>query len=467
MAVNNAIAGAAVVVTANADPLVRGLEQSKKRVEKFGRETKDVWDKIGDKFGGGGGGFIAKALGAGFFGGLAGSLAIRTFDFLREGISDVVTGKSKWTQELGRLNLQYQLLDKNISRALATRDEWRDAGTTAERGRGLTNDILDAERSLEVEKAKADAIRDRLELLNSFGVTNTAATLFGSREKDKAFLEADLGRAEAGVLKFAERLGDLREAKKRLDPAFDPAVKASINSFIGDLDKKMRTMGMTAEESALALLKLRGGPADMLGDAARKLDEFKASAKENELKELAKDAGEFAKELEQVADALAKNAASAERLKANDLFGKGLRGEEMDRVFANVDRLEKARKSKELQDFNKAFDRDRLSINASASEQELLEAAMNGLSTDDLWRSGAFRRAAQLNLAEQGLNTGPKFAAAIEQGTQEAYSLELRQMARGMEGPDKSKDPVEVAKEANRILRKIEDLLKRNAAGSF
>ncbi len=464
----NKVGGGAVVITADTGRMERGLDRARQRVEKFGKDTNNLWGKLGERFGGGGAEFLTKSLGAGFFGGIAGSIAIRTMNFVTQGLSDVWSEQSKWTQELGRTTFQLRLLETEANQVLKIRDEWLSVATSGERVGLLGFESEQARIQQEASLAETERLRRRLETLNSFGVTNTLLALSGGLDREKAFAERDLGEAEKSAAKFTDRLADLAETKRRLDPLFDPAVKSSLNAYISDLSQKLQTLGLSADEARLRMLELRGGPSALIESARRSLSEFKAA---EESAELRKSATELADQFERQHAELQGAWKSAERLKLMEIETRDVRGEhtkELERARKNLDQLELARKNVPALEYAKALEMERISMGLTAEQARLLTLAVEGAN-----RSTLEAAATQVALLDQAraaaVDLETKFGPAILSGSQEAYSLELRHRYRDSGGdPNKGKnlfDVVEAQKEATRILSKIDGKLSERKLG--
>lgn len=457
------IAGASVVISANADKLAAGLADAKKKTEKFAKDQNGLWGKIGDKFGGGGGGFLAKSLGAGFFGGIAGALAIRAMNFIANGISDVISGTAKWTQELGRANLHATLLAASMERATKVRDEWTE--TTSG---GVLKDRLKRDESIALSgrssaEGTVEHIRKRLETLNSFGFTNTMASFAGHRDRDKAILEAELSRSEAEAGKFAARLDEIREKLLRLDPTKDPAVKAGLDKYIADLTLKTDALGTSVEEVAHKAMMAKGDPKTLaLAD-----EKFKRHTERTAVMT----AREYADELERAAKALTEGAGAAERMKVAEFAAKDAgvaHAVEVVRMRDALKAADRARADEPAKELLKTLQMQRATLGMTANEAKLLELRLGGAARG-LIAAGAVEAGFLDHMDAKGKDKfEPKFAGAVLADSADAFSMEMKHKFGRHGDRDKGMGMWDVVMALGRAAKTLESIDKKvGKAGGF
>lgn len=424
----SAIAGGSVIISANATQLVNGLNQAQQKVKKFAQESKSVWDKIGERFGGGGGGFLAKTLGAGFFGGIAGAIGIRVFDDLRDMVRDLVAGTAQWKDRLDRTANALAENAKQLQRVLKLRDEWTAIAPKDERADRLREDISGAEAEITRTTRAADILRKQLVNLNSTSGASISGRLTFSLDRQRAQLEQALKAVEERATLFRDRVAEARHAlEKLLNPDLDTAKVKALNDLISSLRDK--SIGKAPDPFA-----------EFAGMA--RLGEAKALAALVEKRDTLKDIKELTAEFEEMADAMDKGGKSPFWEKFKEVRDKAIGrdfAEPMKGLLAVFERLEKGRVDAPAKEFLKTLQLQRMAIGMSANEAKLLELHLGGASQELIRAAGA--EAAILAAVEDKKDAKrfePKFAAALEAGSKEAFSLDLKHKF-GTQGGDPNK----------------------------
>lgn len=270
MGSNNAIGTGALILSANADKLVSGLDKAEQLAT---RKTAAINAKINaadtgiaSKIGGKLEGKFGEAFMGGAFGAVAGKAIGATLGEAADNVTKLVTNSHLYNAELEKSAALNAEIAKRIDRAAAASDER--LASIADPGAKLaatSKDIEAATRELGGYKSAAAAARAELLELNSPGSTRWQAFLGGGLDGAIKEVEERLRAADDAAGKFSDRLAKLHEAKRRLeDPASDVAFVGEIDKATEALKIQAATWGKTGEEAAAAGFKARGATVDML-----------------------------------------------------------------------------------------------------------------------------------------------------------------------------------------------------------
>jgi hypothetical protein len=264
-AMNQKIAGGSVVLTANADQMVAGLDRAKGKVDEWGQKTQKAMTKLGTMAGGGGGDFMAHVFGAGFFGGIVGAVAVKALGKAVEAISDLIHESAKWEAELARVEFRAGEVERAFARMLSVRDEWTAAGTREEKPGRLAMDVATAQRLYDNAKSAIEVARNLNTELNSMGGLNFHLFMRGDLRRSQAEAAAELKRWEAEAVRAGERLADVKDKLEQIrNPEKNRALVGEINKTTEAFQLQAMTVGMAAEDAKIIPFVMQNATDKML-----------------------------------------------------------------------------------------------------------------------------------------------------------------------------------------------------------
>lgn len=264
MATNQTIGQGALVLSANADRMVAGLDAASRKTRDWANKTKTDLDKV------------AKAAGSGAFvgslwgnasGQVIGAALTSTVQRVGSAMKDLAFNTRESTRFMERLAAQTDRLAKITDKGFARSDAWIDAAV------GPADKIALIDTELKRVKATADSFDDSrrkaradLDMLND-DTDGTSWALWGTGNLEDAKKEAQarLDIATKTVDQFRGRVEKLSEQKFLLqNPMLDPSLVGEINKQIEAWRRQADVIGMTATQAAVYEFKVKGASAAKL-----------------------------------------------------------------------------------------------------------------------------------------------------------------------------------------------------------
>lgn len=455
---SNAIGTGALILSANADKLVSGLDRAERVTNaKVDAINRKVADKAGPTIGAKIGGKIEGKFGEAFQGALFGSIAAMIAGVgkkVTESFIGMVNHSAKFRAEMEKSAALTAEWARVLDRAGALADERLGAVVApAERLAAVGKDIDLATRELSGYRTIIEATRKEIEELNSAGSADSWKLWLGGGLADSiAEASERLKAAEGAAAKMGDRLAKLRDLRGRLlHPEDDPVLIGEVNKATAALEEQAATWGMTATEAQIYGLKAKGATDAMVagiraaGDTLETLDDLKG------IERLADKLAAFDREINAakvagLADKFVALSAARDRA-ADPSRDKGLLGD--------IDKMNEALR----------FQAETWGMNAR--EADIYRLKVRGAS--DQMVAGLEQRAALLDKLdkmqkESEFLASHKTVGAFEKGSPGAYSVVAQfqagnMLAGSLKQQDVAKRQLAEAQKANAMLGLIRDAL--------
>jgi hypothetical protein len=283
MAGSNAIGRGALILSANADGMLAGLNRAEQKVGQFADKVK-AKEKQVDGFGKN----FAKGLAVGFGGAAFGSVAVQQLSKLGDLAQEWYTNQRKVALELRNTK---EAIDTNIramDRALAKRDKKiTDEVDPAKRRKLVDEEIKSTEELLaQGEKYRAYLDARSMSLAETLNWENAELRASGD-------LEAARQRNALAVETLTERIGTLRkrleELKETEEKLKNPETnQGTVDRFVKDLQLQRETLGMTSIDAQIhrmqAEMTLSDQQIGQMRAAAQELEVAQKQLAESKLK---------------------------------------------------------------------------------------------------------------------------------------------------------------------------------------
>lgn len=201
--------------------------------------------------------------------GSASALASEGIDVLRSGIKDLVAGSQKFRMELERAAEAASDISKGVDRVNRRADEFVNAAANpADQLAAINKEMFRSSGLAAKYAADVETARAALLTLRESSGTALGKWIGGGLEDAMKEAEQRLGIALDLSTKFKDRLADLSEQQSRLArPSSDPALIGDANKLAEAFMLQRETMFMTASAAEVYKLRLRGATDAMLADA--------------------------------------------------------------------------------------------------------------------------------------------------------------------------------------------------------
>lgn len=274
--VDNALASGSVVLTANADQMVKGLKEAEAKAEQSFHKTESKLNKASQKFMKKEGGFLG-AVGGGLaadfgFGGAAMGVTavILGAQQVVHVLGDWISSAKEFEAQMKKNEEATGKLFDMLTRMSKLREEEGGHLSGAERAETLKADIEEREKLL--KKLTKD-----LHMATHPEETFSAAILSGRRGGDVTAIDKD--KTKAHIEALTKEIEEFTSRRARLlDPRIDPAVSAGIMRATDALKDQMTTWGLVGDAAKRAQLVATGATDLMLkgyDEASAKLTKMK------------------------------------------------------------------------------------------------------------------------------------------------------------------------------------------------
>lgn len=274
MAGNNTIGTGALILSANADNALMGLD----RLEKGANKTKQQLDKVG---GGGAGGGLLSFLG-GAVGGASGRVLGPMVEKIGEGISRWVFNTNKWETSLRGATEAANLASRAMDRGLKSQEEKLNSLRPGDKAA----EIEAQTSALRLQLKEQERIRDVSNENAAFMKDLTNPTAMRAWRQGAQGMLIDLAnmkasKADEAIGKLRDRLADLNDAAKKIkDPTKNFGLIGEINQLTEALKLQADTFGMTANQAQIYALKAKGATDAMLAPLQAAADRLDAMQKQ-------------------------------------------------------------------------------------------------------------------------------------------------------------------------------------------
>lgn len=270
MGSNNAIGTGALILSANADRMVSGLDKAEavatRKVAAINAKVNAADAGVAAKLGGKIEGKFGEAFQGAMFGSI-GAMIAGVGKRVTESFIGMLNKSAQFRAEMERSVELSAEWSKSLDRATARGDERLDAiAPPADKLAATAKEIDLVTRELSGYRSATEATRKEIADLSSASSPDGWKLWLGGGLTDSiGEAGARLKDAEGAAAKASDRLAKLRDAKRRLeDPSSDMAFVGEIDKATAALEIQTGTWGKDAEAAALAGFKARGATDTMV-----------------------------------------------------------------------------------------------------------------------------------------------------------------------------------------------------------